>query len=132
MDLRMKVTIYWSLIGICLIAHCAFCILDIVYGKSIVAPEANGQIPLAAHLITTLTITGSFLFAVLTMNFSSKIFQWIAFIWSILLLLLNAAHLVETIIEDHTNVSQILVVLFVFVINILLTLDLWKLQKENK
>ncbi|TFD94707.1 hypothetical protein E2605_15200 [Dysgonomonas capnocytophagoides] len=95
--------------------------------------DAGGVLPLDIHIFTILVSISPFILSVLFLNFSSKVLSWSALVWSILFLLLNIAHMIEAIaVEKPFNLSQVVLLSFIVVTNILLTLTLWKHAKTAK
>lgn len=133
MDKRTKIIIYWILIGVCFILHNSLHELEAFYGKSTDIIDAGGVIPPGVHLFTILALVSPFVFVLLFLNFSSKGLSWFAMVWSILFLLLNIAHLAETIaIERPFNLSQAVLLSFIVLTNIMLTITIWKYAKDSK
>lgn len=133
MDSRIKIIFYWILIGVCFILHNSLHELEVFYGKDIDIIDAAGVIPLGVHIFTILALVSPFIFVLLFLNFSSKGLSWVALVWSIFLLFLNIAHMIETIaIERPFNLSQAVLLTFIVISNILLTVTIWKYTKQNK
>lgn len=130
---KTKIIFYWILIGVCFILHNSLHELDTFYGKNTEIIDASGVIPLGVHIFTILTQMSPFILAFLFLNFSNKGFLWGAMVWSILFLILNIVHLVETIaIERPFNLSQVVLLSFIVLINIMLTLTIWKYAGKSK
>ncbi len=133
MNTTTKIVFYWLLIGICFILHNSLHQFEIYYGKSLDIVNAAGVIPLGVHIFTILVSTSPFILALLFLNLSSKGLSWGALVWSILFLLLNIAHMIEAIaVEKPFNLSQVVLLSFIVVANVLLALTLWKQIKEKK
>lgn len=133
MHTTTKIIFYWLLIGICFILHNSLHQFEIYYGKSMDIVDAGGVLPLGIHIFTILVSISPFILSVLFLNFSSKVLSWSALVWSILFLLLNIAHMIEAIaVEKPFNLSQVVLLSFIVVTNILLTLTLWKHAKTAK
>lgn len=133
MHTTTKIIFYWLLIGICFILHNSLHQFEIYYGKSMDIVDAGGVLPLDIHIFTILVSISPFILSVLFLNFSSKVLSWSALVWSILFLLLNIAHMIEAIaVEKPFNLSQVVLLSFIVVTNILLTLTLWKHAKTAK
>lgn len=133
MHTTTKIIFYWLLIGICFILHNSLHQFEIYYGKSMDIVDAGGVLPLGIHIFTILVSISPFILSVLFLNFSSKVLSWSALVWSILFLLLNIAHMIEAIaVEKPFNLSQVVLLSFIVITNILLTLTLWKHAKIAK
>ncbi|WP_316792174.1 hypothetical protein [Pedobacter frigoris] len=68
----------------------------------------------------------SMLRVLLTIYLSSKGYRLFLFMWAIILLLLNLVHVGETIYKEASDLSQVGLLSFVAVANILLVLDIRK------
>ncbi|MDR2470311.1 MAG: hypothetical protein LBD27_07535, partial [Tannerella sp.] len=55
-----------------------------------------------------------------------------SFVWSALFLLLNAVHLYETLFVEKFDLSQAALLSFVLVVNVLLSLAIWKGVKTGR
>lgn len=133
MHTTTKIVFYWILIGVCFILHNSLHELEVFYGKSVDIIDAAGVIPLGVHIFTILGLTSPFVLALLFLNFSSKGLSWGAFVWSILFLFLNTAHLIEAIaVEKPFNLSQVVLLSFIVITNILLAITLWRSAKQKK
>lgn len=133
MHTTIKIVFYWILIGVCFILHNSLHELEVFYGKSVDIIDAAGVIPLGVHIFTILGLTSPFVLALLFLNFSSKGLSWGAFVWSILFLFLNTAHLIEAIaVEKPFNLSQVVLLSFIVITNILLAITLWRSAKQKK
>lgn len=131
--LTIKIVFYWILIGVCFILHNSLHQFEIYYGKTMDIVNAAGVIPLGVHIFTILVSTSPFILALIFLNFSSKGLSWGALVWSILFLLLNVAHMMEAIaVERPFNLSEVVLLSFIVVANILLSLALWKQIKLRK
>ncbi|MDD4513951.1 hypothetical protein [Massilibacteroides sp.] len=132
MESRVKIIFYWQLIGICYILHNLLHLSEIYYGKEMLILDANGVTPMGAQIFTILVSTMPFILAVLSLNVFNKGFLWASFVWSVLLACLNTLHLAETLSSDVLDFSQIVLLLFVLVVNLLLSVALWKSVREQK
>ena len=130
MEPRIKIIFYWVLIGICMILHTQFSQMGLFFGESITMPEATGTMPDGMYYFLVVGMIFPFIFSLLHLNVRAKWFVWISFIWSCLLIILNVYHFCETMFVEHAHVDQGCLLLFVLVINVLLTLDLYRMIRR--
>ncbi len=72
----------------------------------------------------------SLFFALLTLFVNHKTFVITSLVYAILFLLLNAFHVITTGMEDISNLSQMTLLTFVVVANVLLILSINRWRKE--
>jgi hypothetical protein len=102
------------------------------YGVDICLPDATGnEVPLFDQIFNTVIFTVTFLMALLSINLSGRGFRWFSLVWSALFLLLNIAHLAEAIFVEKFDISQVCLLSFVLVVNVLLIVTLWKNLKQK-
>lgn len=129
---QQKIVFSWLVIAIAIIAHNALEIGEALFFKTLPeTPFAEG-IPIPVHVINLSALVLPLLLGYLSLFYSSKGFKLFSFIYAILLVLLNIAHVGETIAENVSNLTQVAVLLFVAVVNIVLIILLNKWRKESK
>ncbi len=126
METKFKISIYWMLIGICMILHTQFSSMGLFFGADIAMPDTTGVIPANMYYFLVLSMVLPFIFAFLQLILAAKWYKWVGFIWSALLILVNIFHFVETIFKEHAHVDQGVLLLFVIVVNVFLCIDLYK------
>lgn len=129
MQSTIKIVFYWILIGVCFILHNLLHLSEIYYGKEMLMINNNGEAPMGAQIFNVLVSIMPFVIAVVSLNVAKKWFIWFSFVWSILLFLLNLAHLGETVFEPVFDISQTVLLTLVLIINLLLSIELWKSTK---
>jgi hypothetical protein len=85
------------------------------------------------HVFTSVINTGTLVVAFLAINLNGKKFQWFSLIWAALFLLLNIFHLAgDGFAADDFDLSQVVLLSFVLVVNATLVITLWKsLRRVN-
>jgi hypothetical protein len=102
------------------------------YGVDIRLPDlTTNEVPLGVQAFNTVIFTLTFLMALLSIHLSGRIFRWVSLVWSSLFLLLNLFHWVATVFMEAFDLSQICLLSFVPVVNVLLTVALWKSLKQS-
>jgi hypothetical protein len=96
------------------------------YDVDIRMPDATGEVSLGTQIFNTVIFTITFLMALLSIHLSGKGFRWFSLIWSALFLLLNLSHLIISVFVETFDFSQVCLLTFVPVVNVLLTVTLWK------
>ncbi len=129
---RIKIIFYWALIGVCFILHNLLHLSEIYYGKDMLIANTAGIMPVSVQIFTVLVSIMPFILAVLSLNFFKKGFLWASFVWSILLLCLNAVHFGQTAAEEVFDLAQTVLLLFILVMNLLLSFTLWRSVRSGK
>ena len=129
MDSTTKISFYWLLMGVCFILHAQLHFSGLFYGVDIALADATGEVPLFVQVFNTVVMTGTLVMALLAANLSGKGFRWFSLVWSALFLLLNMAHLYETLFVEKFDLAQAALLTFVLVVNLLLSLAIWKSLK---
>jgi hypothetical protein len=132
MNTQIKIAFYWLLLGVCFLTHNFFHMYGLFYGADISMPNVTtSEVPLSDQIFNTVIFTVTFLIALLSIHLPGKGFRWFSFVWSVLFLLLNLAHLAEALFAEAFDISQVFLLSFVPAVNILLTITLWKgLRKD--
>lgn len=132
METKTKISIYWILLGICMILHTQFSSMGLFFGQSVAMPDAPGEIPGNMYYFLVVTMVLPFIFSFIELNLSAKWFTWVSLIWGALLILLNLFHFYETMFVEHAHVDQGVLLLFVPVVNVMLVLTLIRSLKSKK
>lgn len=130
-NINFRIPLLWLLITVGFILHGNYHLSDMFFGIDIKLPNAEGVVPLSAHIFRVVIEISILLFILFSLFKSGKIFYWISFIWAIILGLLNLIHIGETIINDIQNISQIVLLTYIFVVNLVLIAELWKVAKTK-
>lgn len=117
---QFKIAFLWLLIIVCYILHSVYHLSDLFFGIDISIPNAQEEVPLATHIFHLLVEIPVLIFALLSLYRKGKIFYRISFILSILLCALNFTHCIETLIKEPSEFSQIALLSFIFVVNLIL------------
>lgn len=127
---HIKVAILWLLIAVCFSLHVIYHLSALFFGVDIKIPDSKGVVPMDAHIFRILVDIFTFLFVILSLYIFNKIFYWISFGWSVLLGILNAYHLFETVTKEWQDYSQVALLTLILAANILLIRELWLLAKS--
>ncbi len=125
---KIKTSIFWLLISIGFILHNSYHLAELLFfGKDIQLPDAKGKIPMAVHIFRLVVELPIMLLAFLSLYIEKKNFYRFGFIWAILLSVLNIIHFVQTLIHEPVELSQLALLLFIFITNLILVHHLHRL-----
>lgn len=110
--------------------HVQYELSGLFFGKDIKSSEATGEMPYFLHYFNIAVTIIPLLFALLTPFVNHKIYVIVSLVYAFLLLLLNAFHVVATGVEDIFYLSQMTLLTFVTIANVLLVLSINKWRKE--
>ncbi|WP_106794037.1 PepSY domain-containing protein [Aquimarina sp. Aq78] len=126
--MRTKIIILWIFIILGFIFHHIYGLANVFFKESVFIEGSTGETPFWAHQWRILMEGLAFLFAVMTVQVSKKWFRWISFIWGIIVALFNVYHVIEAIMHEEANYSEIFILLLMAVASIFLVINLnkWK------
>ncbi|PXY44830.1 hypothetical protein [Flavobacterium hydrophilum] len=130
MNTITKISFCWLLIVVALAYHVQYEMSGLFFGKDIKSPEATGEIPYGLHYFNIAVTIIPLFFALLTAFVNDKSFVVASLVYAILFLLLNVFHVITTAMEDISNLTQMTLLTFVTVANVLLVLSINKWRKE--
>lgn len=124
----------WLLILIGYILHPQFYLSGLFYGVDIKLKDSTGKEPASSHIMHILFDILPMAIILLSMYLTSKIYRVILLTLTILFLIANGAHFIETIKEDAGSISQIILIGFIFIFNLLLFVEAlrWWRDKSGK
>ncbi|MEL6717469.1 MAG: hypothetical protein AAFP82_02010 [Bacteroidota bacterium] len=129
MNITTRIAFLWLLIAVGISIHSLLKTAAYVFFSDEKLDLGN-EIPMENHIISIVAMILPMVFALCTLFFKSKTLVWIAFIYSILLALLNTFHASEPLSSSPLNISQAVLLTFIAVVNIVLVLQLNKWRKE--
>lgn len=129
--MRVKIMILWLFLALGWIVHHIYGLFSIYYNESLMIEGATGEAPLIHHIFRVLFEGFCLLFALLTIEVSKQWFKWMSFVWAIIAGLYNVYHLIEALIFESSNVSEIFMLALVSIASIFLVKNLyfWKKTK---
>ncbi len=131
MNTKVKISMYWLLIGTTMILHTVLSTMGLFFGKDIAMPDATGEIPGYMYATIILTMVLPFILSFIQLQTEAKWFKYLTFVWSIILILLNAFHFYSSAFIEKENIDQFVLLLFILVINVFLTKDLYLFIKNK-
>ncbi|MEE9363626.1 MAG: PepSY-associated TM helix domain-containing protein [Cellulophaga sp.] len=131
--MRTKITTLWTLLILGYIFHHIYGLASVFFNESVLMEGATGETPFWAHQWRILMEGSAFLFTLLTVQLSKKWFRWTSLIWAIVVALFNCYHVVEAILHEATNYSEIFILLLMAVASIILVkqLNIWRKAPET-
>lgn len=131
MNRQQKISTSWLVIAIAIVIHNALEIGEALFFKELPEKPFAENIPVAVHVINVSALVTPLILGFLSQFYPKKGFKMFSFIFAILLALLNLAHLAEQVAGGMENVTQLILLMFVVVVNITLILMLNKWRKEQ-
>ncbi len=131
METKVKISMYWLMLGIAMILHTALATIGIFFGKDVTVPNATGEIPCTMYAMIILTMILPFIIAFVQMNTTAQWFKWGSLGWSILLIPLNVFHFVSSVFIEKEGIDQAILLFFVIVLNFFLSKTLYKFSKAH-
>ena len=133
MNLNVRIAFYWLLIVIGYIFHSLFNLTGLVFGIDIKSPEATGSVPIGMHIFRIVVELFPFLWAAILLRTTNSSIKLINFVLAILFGLLNLVHLAEGVVKDFSDYAQVVLMLFILIVNIFLILDAknWRKQADK-
>ena len=134
MNTSVKVSFYWLLIAFGLVLQSNIELMQRVFFSAEVNNASGAEgIPTPVHILFLVSMIIPAIFSFLNTKLSeNKIFIWISIVYAILLLIINVYHFIADGISDLSNISKIITLLFVPIINAFLVFELFQLRKGNK
>lgn len=124
--MQTRLSIYWLFLAVGWVIHHLYGVFSVYYFESVMMEGATGETPLEHHLYRIAFEGMALLFALLSLELEKKWFKWASLIWAGLSALYNAYHLVAAIAYDASNISELFILLWMLVLNIILVVRLKK------
>ncbi|MFT4205028.1 MAG: hypothetical protein QM610_14080 [Chitinophagaceae bacterium] len=134
MNPNIRVPFLWLTISVCYIMHGSYNLSALFFGVDIKLPDAKGVVPAGTHVFRILVEILVLVVFLISLYAKSKTFYVFSYVLAILFALLNIVHLAETITTEIQDYSQLALLSFVVVANILLVMDSqrsWKSLKQK-
>lgn len=133
MNSQLRVGILWIFPAMALVAHTALEISAFIFfTKDADMSEFPDEIPTEVHIVYIVALILPLFISLTTFFTAKKSFRWFSLIYASLLLIINTLHLVETVIGNISNISQVLLLAFIVFANLYLLLQINKWRKEQE
>ncbi|MEM8999549.1 MAG: hypothetical protein AAGB24_04730 [Bacteroidota bacterium] len=129
MNNQIKVVMLWLMIVIGIVLHSVLETAEALYYSPLPEEPYGEGTPVEGHIIAIAAMIVPMLFGFLSLFLRSKTFIWIALIYASLLGLLNIFHAVAD--GSLENITQLVLLSSVAVINVLLVITLNNWRKEH-
>ena len=128
MKTPIKIAIIWLIIAMGLAMHAALEALEYLFYHPLPEAPYHEGVPTDAHIIYLIAMIFPMIIAFLSLFYRQKGFKIFSFVYAIILCLLNVFHAVETVMAGLDNLSQVVLLLFVAIANIILVrvLNIWR------
>ncbi|WP_348799893.1 hypothetical protein [Flavobacterium adhaerens] len=128
---QSKISFTWLAIALSLVMHTIMEISSHIFfpKPDAMVAKPGAEIPPIFHVIYISAMILPMIVGFITLITEKKIFKVITFVYAILLVILNAFHFVEQISGNPSDISQVVLLLFVVVANVYLIIWLNKWQK---
>lgn len=130
MNNQIKTTILWIIIVFGITLHSVLEVVEGFYFAVLPEEPFNEGIPTVSHVIFIMAMLVPLIFSVITLFSKSKAFIWISLIYGALLALLNIFHVIED--GNLENITQLILLSLVAIINVLLVITINNWRKEIK
>ncbi|WP_103866193.1 hypothetical protein [Aquimarina sp. I32.4] len=131
MNTQQKIIVSWILIALGVVIHNTLEVGESIFFKSLPEKPFNDGVPIAVHIIHILAMILPMVIAFITLFYANNIFKIFSLVYAIVLVLLNTAHLAETLGAGFSNYSQIILLLFIVIVNAILIPLIIRWKKEN-
>lgn len=130
MNNQQKILISWVLIALGIAIHSTLEVGESIFFKPLPTEPYSNGVPIAIHIIHIVAMILPMIMAFLTLFYERKGFRIFSLMYAFLLALLNISHVIETFTVRSTNLSQVILLSFVAIINIVLIVLINKWRKE--
>ena len=124
--MNIKASLLWLFLAIGFILHHIYGLFGVYYNESVMIDGATGEVPFIHHLYRILFEGMALVFCLCSLEITKKWYLWLAFIWAILLGLFNIYHVISAFMYEPSNCSEILILLWMVLVNALLVSHLKK------
>ncbi len=128
-EMKNKIAMLWLFLGVGFLLHHVYGLAGIYFGKDLVIEGATGTVPDWAHYYRVLFELIILIFALGTLEVEKKWFKLSSFIWSILLGVFNAYHIIEALLYESSNYSEIVLLVWMLAVSVALVFALQKFRK---
>lgn len=126
-----KIIVLWLLILMGYILHPQYYLSGLFYGVDVKLKSAKGIEPASSHIMHLIFNILPMVIIILCMYLSNKAYRIFLLVLTALFLIANGAHLIETLQENITDISQITLIGLIFVANLLLLAEGNKWRREK-
>jgi phosphotransferase system glucose/maltose/N-acetylglucosamine-specific IIC component len=129
---KFKVIVLWILLLIGMILHFNYHVSAIFYGIDVKRPNADGTIPLMAHILKTVFYHFPMIFVVALLYLKTKWFRGVMFVISLAYTVYHVFHVLGEFKKPKLDLAQIPLLSLVLIFSLLLNKESWKYFKYEK
>ena len=122
--MRTKITLLWIFIAIGFVFHHIYGLATVFFNESVFIEGSTGETPFWAHQWRIILEGLALTFGLLTLEIGKKWFRMLSFIWAIALGLFNVYHVITAVIDEASNLSEILVLILSVLANAFLVKEI--------
>ena len=131
MNSTQRIVFLWLLLAVCVSLHTMLETAEYVFFTAEQGPVAEG-ISSAVHAIYIVAFILPLLMAFLFSFVNSPLLRWCGLALAALLVITNGMHLVEMVMDNLSNVTQLALLSLILAINVMLVLVLYRQNGEAK
>ncbi|MGD1947843.1 MAG: hypothetical protein ACFB0A_16665 [Croceivirga sp.] len=132
MDIRTRLVILWLLTLIGMVLHFNYHVGELFYGIDIERPDANGEVPIGVFVIRSIYYHLPMIWMLFIMYGTRSWIRISLFLVAIGYSLSHFAHVIGESLNPERSLSQISLLILVFLLSMLLAFEhynYWKLKK---
>ena len=128
MKTQIKIIVSWLIIPIALLIHGTIEIVETLYFSPLPKQPLHKGIPAYANLIYIFSMISPLIIGFISLFIKNKGFKWGSLVYAILLGVFNTYRFIETIRENPFDYAQIILLLFIIIVNVwlIILLNQWK------
>ncbi len=129
-EMKNKIALLWLFLAVGFILHHIYGLAGIYFGKELKIEGATGETPGWAHYYRILFEIIILILALASLEITKKWFKITSMVWAVLLGLFNVYHVIEAIMHEPSNTSEIIVLGWMVAISgvLIAALNRWRLQ----
>ena len=128
-EMKNKIALLWVFLAIGFVLHHIYGLAGIYFGKDLTIEGSTGETPGWAHYYRIAFEIIILIFALTTLEINKAWYKTTSWIWAILLGLFNFYHVIEAILHEPSNLSEIVLLGWMFSVSLFLILSIRKWRR---
>lgn len=129
-DMKNKIALLWLFLAVGFILHHIYGLSGIYFGKELTIEGSTGETPGWAHYYRIIFEIIILIVALASLEIVKKWFKTTSLVWAVLLGLFNVYHVIEAVLYEASNISEIILLTWMVAVSILLVFSLKKWRKN--
>lgn len=129
--MKYKIALLWLFLAIGFMLHHIYGLSGVYFGKQLTLENATGKTPNWAHYYRLLFEIIILIMALTTLEVTKKWFKITAFIWSVLLGIFNIYHVIEAVINEPENLSELILLVWMVAVSVIIIKSLNNYRKQT-